>query len=516
MNSACGIDDLLTQHDRDCLAVRGISVETVKHQLAIFQRGIPFAAISKPCTTHDGIEQISDTDLTTLQRTFNHAMVAGRITKFVPASGAASRMFKALLACCADESTASSGNASLQSFLDRLSDFAFFEDLSNTLTKQGHQLEDLLARGQYQPILEGLLHPTGLNYAKRPKGLLKFHQYPDHIRTPIEEHLMEAAVYAKDASNQAHLHFTISPEHQEAVQEHIESARQRFKHDGLDWIVTCSLQKPSSDTIAVNMENQPFRDHEGNLLFRPAGHGALLSNVNDLQGDIVFIKNIDNVVPDHLKEETYMYKRALGGYLITIQETLFGYLRQLETETNTATQLDDIAQWAQSALHWTSPPQWKNWDLTQRTTCLRQFFNRPIRVCGMVKNTGDPGGGPFWVTHEDGSTTLQIVESSQVDPKSSEQQHIFASSTHFNPVDMVCGVRDYQGHPFDLSQFVDPDAGFISRKSYEGRELKALELPGLWNGAMAKWHTIFVEVPRPTFNPVKTVLDLLLPAHQPQ
>jgi len=516
MNSECRTDDVFTQHDKDSIAARGTSVETVKHQLAIFQRGIPFTAISKPCTVHDGIEQIAKTDLATLQRTFSHAMAAGRITKFVPASGAASRMFKSLLACCTVESTASSDNASLQSFLDRLSDFAFFEDLSNTLTKQGHQLEDLHARGQYQPILEALLHPAGLNYAKRPKGLLKFHQYPDHIRTPIEEHLMEAAVYAKDNGNQAHVHFTISPEHQEAVQEHLESARQRFKHDALDWVVTCSLQKASSDTIAVDMENRPFRDHEGNLLFRPAGHGALLSNVNDLKGDIIFIKNIDNVVPDHLKEETYIYKRVLGGYLTTIQETLFRYLRQLAPETTTATQLDDITQWAQSALFWTSPPQWKNWDLTQRTTYLRQFFNRPIRVCGMVKNTGDPGGGPFWVTHEDGSTTLQIVESSQVDPQSSEQQHIFASSTHFNPVDMVCGVRDYQGNPFDLSQFVDPDAGFISQKSYEGHELKALELPGLWNGAMANWHTIFVEVPRHTFNPVKTVLDLLLPAHQPQ
>jgi len=507
---------VLTQHDRDYLVARGTSVETVKHQLAIFQRGIPFTTISKPCTVHDGIEQITDTDLATLKRTFSHAMTAGRITKFVPASGAASRMFKALLACCTDEATAPSDNASLQSFLDRLSDFAFFEDLSNTLTKQGHQLEDLHTRGQYQPILEALLHPAGLNYAKRPKGLLKFHRYPDHIRTPIEEHLMEAAVYAKNMSNQAHLHFTISPEHQEAVQEHIESARQRFKHDDLDWVVTCSLQKSSSDTIAVDMKNQPFRDHEGNLLFRPAGHGALLSNVNELQGDIVFIKNIDNVVPDHLKEETYTYKRALGGCLITIQETLFAYLQQLETETITAIHIDDIAQWTQSALYWTHPPQWENWDLIQRITCLRQFCNRPIRVCGMVKNTGDPGGGPFWVKHEDGSTSLQIVESSQVDPQSSEQQHIFASSTHFNPVDMVCGVRDYKGNPFDLSQFVDPDAGFISQKSYEGRELKALELPGLWNGAMAKWHTIFVEVPRPTFNPVKTVLDLLLPAHQPQ
>jgi len=513
---------MLTATDQHEITLRGVSIEEIHRQITIHEKGIPYINLLKPCTVSDGITQLNPSNSNLFTKVFKQAVSSGRVTKFVPASGAASRMFKALLTCCTDPSNQSaptvgpSDKAAVENFFKRLSDFAFYEDLSSTLRKQGHQLTQHLSQSQHQIILDALLFPRGLNYAKLPKGLLPFHRYPDHIRTPIEEHLIEAAVYAKDASNQAHVHFTISPAHQEAVQEHLESARQRFKQDCLDWIVTCSLQKPSSDTIAVDMENQPFRDHEGNLLFRPAGHGTLLSNVNELQGDIVFIKNIDNVVPDHLKEETYIYKRALGGYLITIQETLFEHLRQLETETITATQLDDIVQWAQSALYWTNPPEWKDWDLTPRATYLRQFCNRPIRVCGMVKNTGDPGGGPFWVKHEDGTTTLQIVESSQVDLQSSEQQHIFASSTHFNPVDMVCGVRDYQGNPFDLNQFVDPDAGFISRKSYEGRELKALELPGLWNGAMAKWHTIFVEVPRHTFNPVKTVLDLLLPAHQPQ
>lgn len=507
---------MLTQQDHDRIADRGTSVENIERQLAMFQRGIPFTRLAKPCTIGDGIEQISDAERSRFERTFSDAMAAGRVKKFVPASGAASRMFKALLAHSTNASDAAADKASLETFLNRLSDFAFYEDLSSTLAKLGHRLEDLHAGGRHDIILEALLHPTGLNYAKRPKGLLAFHRYADHTRTPIDEHLIEAAAYARDARNQAHVHFTISPEHREAVHEHIEFSCQRFKQDGLDWNVTCSLQKPSSDTIAVDMDNRPFRDREGNLLFRPAGHGALLSNLNDLQGDIVFIKNIDNVVPDHLKEETYVYKRALGGYLIAIQETLFAYLRQLEREPATAKQLDDIIQWAQSVLHWARPPQWKDWDLQERTRYLRHFCNRPIRVCGMVRNTGDPGGGPFWVEHDDGTTSLQIVESSQVDPHSEEQQRIFASSTHFNPVDMVCGVRDYQGNPFDLHQFIDPNAGFISRKSYEGRELKALELPGLWNGAMAKWHTIFVEIPRSTFNPVKTVFDLLSPAHQPQ
>ncbi|MDT7043978.1 DUF4301 family protein [Candidatus Nitronereus thalassa] len=522
MNSTCKIDHMLTQHDRECIAKRGTSVETIEHQLTTFQRGIPFTHITKPCTIQDGITQFTKSDLPDLEATFGQAMTTGRVTKFVPASGAASRMFKTLLAICADSTIAApfsvtpSEQSDLETFLQRLSDFAFINDLTSTLSKQGHQLENLRDQGQHQPILEALLHPTGLNYAKRPKGLLAFHRYPDHIRTPIEEHLIEATVYAKDANNQAQVHFTISPEHQEAVQEHIEVARQRFKKADHDWIVTCSLQKASSDTIAVDLNNQPFRDRHGNLLFRPGGHGALLTNVNELEGDIVFIKNIDNVVPDHLKEETYTYKRAIGGYLISIQGTLFEYLRQLDKESATTQQLDDMLEWAQSTLHCSHPTPWKEWDRLQRTHHLRRFFHRPIRVCGMVKNTGDPGGGPFWVQHQDGTTSLQIVESSQVDPRSTEQQRIFASSTHFNPVDMVCGARDYQGKPFDLTQYIDPNAGFISQKSYEGRELKALELPGLWNGGMAKWHTIFVEVPRHTFNPVKTVFDLLLPAHQPE
>ncbi|MDA1303204.1 MAG: DUF4301 family protein [Nitrospirae bacterium] len=522
MNSTCETHSMLTQRDRDCITARGTSVETIEQQLAIFQRGIPFTTLAKPCTIDDGIEQIAVSELSHFEETFKETMGAGRITKFVPASGAASRMFKTLLACSdnasnpATPSLTSSENANLKTFLARLSEFAFYDDLVKVLAKQGHRRQDLHAQAQYQPILEALLHPAGLNYAKRPKGLLAFHRYSDHIRTPIEEHLIEASVYAKDGNNQAHLHLTISPEHQDAVQEHIEAARQRFKQEGIHWVVTCSLQTISSDTIAVDLENRPFRDSGGNLLFRPGGHGALLSNVNELQGDIVFIKNIDNVVPDHLKPETYVYKRALGGYLIHVQNRVFGYLRQLESETATAHQLDDIVQWAQSTLHFPTPPQWKSWSLAQRAENLRHFLHRPIRVCGMVKNTGDPGGGPFWVKQEDGTTSLQIVESSQVNLQSPEQQHIFAASTHFNPVDMVCGVRDYQGNPFDLKQYVDPNAGFISQKSYEGRELKALELPGLWNGAMAKWHTIFVEVPRPTFNPVKTVFDLLEPSHQPQ
>ena len=511
---------MLTQSDKKNLADRGTPIETIEHQLAIFQRGIPFTNITKPCTIRDGINQISDSKFPKLEETFNRAMRSGRVTKFVPASGAASRMFKSLLACCTEESSSSplpqSEKNTLEKFLTRLLDFAFYEDLAKTLASQDRKIEHLSAEGNFKPILEALLHPTGLNYARQPKSLLAFHQYANHIRTPIEEHLVEAAAYARAADHKARVHFTISPEHAKAVQEHIQSAHQRFNQNDIDWAVTCSLQKASTDTIAVDMNNQPFRDQEGNLLFRPGGHGALISNMSDLQGDIIFIKNIDNVVQDHLKEETYIYKRVLGGYLASIQQILFGYLQELERKTLTTLELDDISQWAEYALHFRIPQHWKAFDLKHRVGYLRQFFHRPIRVCGMVTNTGDPGGRPFWVQHDDETTSIQIVESSQVDPYSTKQQDIFASSTHFNPVDMVCGVRDYKGNPFDLSQYINPNTGFISQKSYKGRQLKALELPGLWNGAMAKWHTILVEVPQTTFSPVKTVLDLLLPAHQPQ
>jgi hypothetical protein len=511
---------VLTQLDKNSIAARGTPIETIERQLAIFHRGIPYTTIIRPCAIRDGIKQISNSEFPKLEETFSRAMNSGRVTKFVPASGAASRMFKSLLACCEEKSSSAplqqSEKANLEKFLDRLFDFAFYKDLAKILADQGHNIEHLSTERNFKPILEALLYPTGLNYASQPKGLLAFHQYTSHTRTPIEEHLLEAAAYAKAANNKAQVHFTISPEHAKAFQEHIQSARERLKQSDIDWVVTYSLQKASSDTIAVDMNNQPFRDQGGNLLFRPGGHGALISNVSDLQGDIIFIKNIDNVAQDHLKEKTYIYKRVLGGYLTLIQQTLFGYLHHLERKTPTTVELDDMFEWAEYTFHFTIPQDLKACDLKHRIDYLRQFFHRPIRVCGMVKNTGDPGGGPFWIRHDDGTTSIQIIESSQVDPYSTEQQDMFASSTHFNPVDIVCGVRDYKGNLLDLSQYIDPNTGFISQKSYDGRELKTLELPGLWNGAMAKWHTILVEVPRATFSPVKTVLDLLLPAHQPQ
>lgn len=508
------IEAMLTQQARRQLTERGISLHTIKQQLTAFQQGIPFIKLKKPCTLNDGIHSIRASELPSLIQDFNQAMAAGRVTKFVPASGSATRMFKGLLACHHQPVSASASDQhALEQFLANLPKFALYHDLRQALARQGHDLDQLVAERNHHPILQALLYTPGLNYARLPKGLLAFHRYAAVTRTPIQEQLVEAAAYAKDTGGRTRLHLTCSAAHQEAVQHHIEHAKRMLDH--ATWMVSCSIQNPSTDTLAVDLDNRPALDAQGQLLFRPAGHGALLSNLNELRGDILFIKNIDNVVPDHLKEATYTYKRALGGLLVGLQETLFAYLRRLDSESVSSALLKEATEWAHDAFALPLPEKWESLTHSEKTQWLFKALNRPLRVCGMVPNVREPGGGPFWVDGADGTTSLQIVESAQIDPGSPAQQDIFKASTHFNSVDLVCGVRDYTGQPFDLHQFIDPHTGFIAQKSHEGREIKALELPGLWNGAMALWHTVFVEVPPQTFNPVKTVLDLLLPAHQP-
>lgn len=508
------IETSLTSRDRRHLKERGISLQTLESQLATFQCGIPFAKLKRPCRPGDGISQLSSLDTPAATRDFERARAAGRLTKFVPASGGGTRMFKFLET--ARLQSALDGPAAtkeLKQFFSALPKFAFYHDLKNVLSGQGRQLDRLLAVNNYHPVIDALL--DSLNYAGLPKGLMAFHRYANTTRTPIEEHLVEAADYTKDDEGRARVHFTVSLDHQLAIQQHIEKARHGLAMDHITWTVDCSTQKPSTDTVAVTMNNSPFRDSDGNLLFRPAGHGALISNLQELQGDVVFIKNIDNVVPDHLKETSSHFKKVLGGLLVGLQDTLFAFVAQLESGEKSPGFLERITEWANQSLAVTIPNGWSARTKSQKAQWLLSRLNRPIRVCGMIPNTNHPGGGPFWVEQEGGIISLQIVESLQVDHSSPIQREIFAASTHFNPVDMVCGVRDYQGRPFILDQFADLNAGFIAQKSFKGRELKAMELPGLWNGGMAKWHSVFIEVPRETFNPVKTVLDLLLPEHQP-
>ena len=506
------LETTLTPQDRRQLEERGISLKTVENQLATFQRGVPFTRLKNPCRLDEGIRPVGTLDAPALTDEFERARASGRMTTFVPASGAGTRMFTFLRTARRAEAS-NPATEQLEQFISGLPKFAFYHDLERTLLRQGHRLGRLIAGKHYRPVIDVLL--DSLNYAKLPKGLIAFHKYDGSTRTPIEEHLVDAAGHTQDDEGRTRIHFTVSPEHQQAIRDHLEQARQKLDRGTVKWIIDCSIQKPSTDTVAVDVDNRPFRDSRGNLLFRPAGHGALLSNLQELHGDVVFIKNIDNVVPDHLKETSFKYQRALGGLLVRVQNTLFSSLTRLESGTVSSADIERITEWARQSLSLTLPGEWSTYANSQKAQWLFNGLNRPVRVCGMVPNVDHPGGGPFWAEGEDGGISLQIVESAQVDPDSPTQRDILASSTHFNPVNLVCGVRDYRGHPFDLARFVAPHAGVITKKSHEGRELKALELPGLWNGGMARWHSVFVEVPRRTFNPVKTVLDLLLPEHQP-
>jgi hypothetical protein len=512
--------------DREQLHARSITEETALAQIALFQHGIPYTVLHRPCTVGDGITVLSPHALERLTAVHATAALAGRIMKFVPASGAASRMFKLLLSClqqCQSVTPQEIGTKAahgdpecreLLRWLDGLQQFAFYDELKTVMVQHSLDLDTLATQGPVNDILEYLLTPKGLDYANLPKGLLQFHRYSDYCRTPLEEHLVEAAAYSRDHQGLARLHFTVTPEHQPAFCAQLAAVRCRYEKQGVRFDVTFSTQHPSTDTIAVDLQNQPFRDSQGHLLFRPAGHGALLENLHALQGDIVYIKNIDNVVPDRLKAETYLYKKALGGYLVEVQNQVFAYLRELSTQKVSDKLVSQIFAFARNTLSIVPPPALKKQTRAHKITYLKTMLHRPIRVCGMVQNAGEPGGGPFWVQHVDGSQSLQIVETSQVDMHNAQQKDLVANATHFNPVDLVCGVRDYEGKPFNLPAFTDPKTGFISMKSYDGRDLKALELPGLWNGAMAHWTTLFVEVPLSTFNPVKTVLDLLRPQHQ--
>ena len=371
-----------------------------------------------------------------------------------------------------------------------------------------------MAEGKYKAVVEGLLGSEGLNYGRLPKGLLKFHRYESGARTPFEEHLVEGAHYAKDGKGCVLVHFTVSPEHRALF----EALAQEKKADlgrelEAEFDISFSEQKPSTDTIAVNADNTPFRNADGTLLFRPGGHGALIENLNDIEADVVFIKNIDNVVPDRLKADTVTYKKLLAGVLVGLQAQAFAYLDELDEGNVGEDRLQEMLRFVEEQLHCksTAARALEGLELMDYLYCK---LNRPMRVCGMVRNVGEPGGGPFWAYNPDGTVSLQILESSQIDMTDAKKKAMFEQGTHFNPVDLVCAVCNYEGTPFDLREYVDPATGFISHKSKDGRELKALELPGLWNGAMSDWNTIFVEVPLSTFNPVKTVNDLYREQHQ--
>ena len=434
--------------------------------------------------------------------------------KFVPASGAASRMFKDLFEFL-DGPADKPATPFIEQFFAHIHYFAFAKELDAALIdREGRSIDQLVEAGQYKTVIDYLLSAKGLAYGKLPKGLLLFHNYPGGPRTPLEEHLVEGALYAGGRDGRVNVHFTVSPEHRELFQTLVaEKAAEYAQQYGVQYDVTFSEQKSSTDTVAANPDNTPFRTDDGKILFRPGGHGALIENLNDLDADIIFIKNIDNVVPDRLKPETVEYKRLLAGVLVKKQQQAFAYLEKLDSGRYTHSELEEMIHFLHNDLCLRNP-ELKNLEDAELAIYLKKKLNRPMRVCGMVKNVGEPGGGPFLAYNPDGTISLQILESSQIDKGNAEYVSMFQSGTHFNPVDLVCAVRNYKGQKFDLTRYVDPQTGFISSKSKNGKELKALELPGLWNGAMSDWNTIFVEVSLGTFNPVKTVNDLLRPQHQ--
>jgi len=526
-------ENLFNNDDIQQINGHGISLEETERQVALFKTARPYLRLAGPCVPGKGIAVFTREERKALTTLYEKEKQKRSFTKFVPASGAASRMFKVLLgylnqpgeieqttvnrdAQAGEPSAPNKLERALLVFMEGVSRFAFFQDLSLTISENGMSMEELLSKGLFRDIISLLLEEEGLGYAALPKGLLLFHGYPEGNRTAFEEHLVEAVSYACDAANRCPLHFTVSPEHLKRFQACLKKVGPTYeKQFRVTYELGFSTQKASTDTLAVDLENRPFRLADGRLLFRPGGHGALLENLNDLQGDIVFIKNIDNVVPDYLKGETTAWKKITGGYLISIQNRIARYMKELNSGSTTAGVLDEAAAFLENDLQVAMPPAVETAGPEERRRWIIRRLNRPVRVCGMVKNTGEPGGGPFWVEGKSGEKSLQIVETAQIDPDDKEQQILLSNATHFNPVDLVCGVRDWRGEPFDLREFVDPNTVFISLKSKDGKELKALEHPGLWNGSMAHWITLFVEVPAITFNPVKTVNDLLRKEHQP-
>lgn len=504
------IQPMFTEKDLHQIAKQGIPLETIQQQINHFVAGFPYLKVLKAATIGDGIVRFEEEELEALVSAFDAQSSSVSLLKFVPASGAATRMFKSLFAF-KDEGKS---DKSIPEFSERIRDFAFFEDLKSALSKDGIDIETTISNGEYQLIADYLLSTKGLDYGNLPKGLLKFHDYPEGARTPVEEHFVEGTKYANSDGKVA-LHFTVSPEHRSRFEALIDVVKPQFEDTfGVVYEVSFSEQKPATDTISVNIDNSPFRNADGSLLFRPAGHGALLANLDDQDGDVVFIKNIDNVVPDSLKETTIAYKKALGALLLKYRQQIFDFQARLEGGEKDEQLVDELTVFYEKTLFTLPADGFETLSLSEKLAYFTTKLDRPVRLCGMVQNVGEPGGGPFWAANADGTTSLQVVESAQIDMSDASQKALFDTATHFNPVDLVCSLRGYKGKKFDLMKYRDSNTGFITEKSKDGKALKAQELPGLWNGSMSDWNTVFVEVPLITFNPVKTVNDLLRKEHQ--
>lgn len=506
---------MLSENDKQQLAERGVTEEQLLAQVERFKTGFPYLKIYDSARPGEGITVLSPQEQAeAIARWDKYLADGGEVTKFVPASGAASRMFKALFSFVDGDADKAPEGSDVANLLKDIHKIAFFDQLDAVLRKNlGKGVDELLAEGNEKAVIRGIISEDGLNYGNLPKGLLTFHHAAEGTRTPVEEQLVEGAQSAMMKDGSVKLHLTVSPNHRDAFTAKLKEAVPAIeKRMGVKINVSMSEQKPSTDTVAVNEDNTLFRE-DGKMVFRPGGHGALIQNLNDLNATVVFVKNIDNVVPDSRRDATLQYKKVIAGYLIELHDQVMKYIRLIDSREYSDLQLDEIVAFLREKFCFDSPAmsQLKGEDLS---TYLRAMLDRPMRVCGMVRNEGEPGGGPYIAFNPDGSRSLQILESSQIDLSKPENKEMMAKATHFNPVDLVCYIRDAEGKKFNLPDYVDQETGFISSKSLHGHSLKALELPGLWNGAMSHWLTAFVEVPIETFNPVKTVNDLLRPQHQ--
>ncbi|WP_338841368.1 DUF4301 family protein [Flavobacterium ginsenosidimutans] len=503
---------------------RGIPFENILKQLEIFDNGIAKSNLVSPATIGNGILSLSEADFLEKASFFDNQKEKLKIKKFVPASGAATRMYKFLTAFLNDfdikRETINAyinrkNDKELSIFIVGMEKFPFFEAVDKKLREIYSDFESLDRDYKNYYFIKLLLSPDYYNSANKPKAVLPFHKYKTHIANPIEEHLNECIHYAT-SEKVSNLHFTVSEIHQNLFYKGVDEVIEKIEEpSGVKINIGYSYQSKSTDSITIDENNKLVKDKNDNLIFRPGGHGALIENLNNLDADVIFIKNIDNVIQNHI-EKTTLYKKALAGVLVEMQQKVFSYLKAIDQNEIQENHVEEVVLFLKEKLNIEMSNDFNKFTFENKIYKIKEILNRPIRVCGMVKNEGEPGGGPFWVMNDKGIISLQIVETSQVDLTNKKQQTILAESTHFNPVDLVCGIKNYKNEKFNLLQFVDQNTGFIVEKSVDGKAVKNYELPGLWNGSMANWLTVFVAVPLITFNPVKTVNDLLKAAHQPQ
>ena len=507
---------MLTSEDMKTLEAKGVTQDELESQINRFKTGFPFLKIANSAQIGNGIKQLTpQEEADAVARWKKYLADGGEVCKFVPASGAASRMFKALFSFVEGENDVPAEGSDVAKLIADIHNLAFFGELNDAVLKlHGKDVDSLIAEGRNKDVIAAIILPEGLNYGNLPKGLLTFHAYADGAtRTPVEEQLVEGAQSATGADGVVHLHFTVSGNHCQLFADKLAAKVPALEEKmGVKFDISMSEQKSSTDTVAVNPDNTLFREN-GSLVFRPGGHGALIANLNDIDHAAVFIKNIDNVVPDSLRGATLQYKQVIAGCMMQAHDKIEKYLRQINSGSYTIEDVREMIDFLHKVLN-VRDEQMKHLEDADLVLYIKKKLDRPLRVCGMVRNEGEPGGGPYIAYNADGSTSPQILESHQIDLSREDYKAMMAQATHFNPVDLVCYIKDIDGKHYDLPKYVDPATGFISNKSLHGKELRALELPGLWNGAMSDWNTIFVEVPIETFNPVKTVNDLLRPAHQ--